>query len=290
MGVFKKSIFLLISIISVISIKSVFSAQNNDVNRNSHFDFLLFAQVWPISGCIDWEERSDKNTCSLPNKKNWTVHGIWPTKDKTIGPLFCNKSVDFDFNELSPILKDLKYHWTNVRANTELASFWEHEWLKHGTCAMQMKQFETEFKYFYKGLEMNEEYPIASFLADKGIVPGGMYNTMDIFEAVKVKINGNNPALECHKMDDFVNPVLTQISICFDKNLEVIGCDKTHGGIYGRCHGLVEYPGTAERNHGGKSGIVWGVIIGFAVLVSFAIFIIKSKIARNARNHGYEAI
>ena len=86
---------------------------------------------------------------------------------------------------------------------------------------------------------------------------------MDIFEAVKVKINGNNPALECHKMDDFVNPVLTQISICFDKNLEVIGCDKTHGGIYGRCHGLVEYPGTAERNHGGKSGNFIHIILNY---------------------------
>ena len=49
------------------------------------------------------------------DRKQWTVHGIWPTKNFTIGPLFCNHSAHFDFNALSPILEDLKLHWTNVR-------------------------------------------------------------------------------------------------------------------------------------------------------------------------------
>ena len=37
-------------------------------HHDHKFDFILFAQVWPISNCIDWEERSEDNTCSLPSK------------------------------------------------------------------------------------------------------------------------------------------------------------------------------------------------------------------------------
>ena len=36
--------------------------------HNNNFDFMLFAQIWPISGCLEWEERSEDNTCYLPSK------------------------------------------------------------------------------------------------------------------------------------------------------------------------------------------------------------------------------
>ena len=60
-----------------------------------------------------------------------------------------------------------------------------------------------------------------------------------------------NPALECHQMDEFSDPVLTQIGICLDKKFQVIGCELTHGGIYGKCpkSGAVEYPATEKLKH-----------------------------------------
>ena len=36
--------------------------------HDHHFDFLMFTQLWPISNCIDWEERDHDNTCSLNGK------------------------------------------------------------------------------------------------------------------------------------------------------------------------------------------------------------------------------
>ena len=64
-----------------------------------------------------------------------------------------------------------------------------------------------------------------------------------------------NPALECHQMDEFSDPVLTQIGICLDKKFQVIGCELTHGGIYGKCpkSGAVEYPAT-EKLEAGHAG------------------------------------
>ena len=185
------------------------------------------------------------------------MHGIWPTKDFTIGPLFCNRSASFDFNEIQGILDQLKLHWTNVRANTELDNFWEHEWTKHGTCAMQLEVFNTELKYFSQGLALNEKFPLAQYLAQANIKPGKIYETKDVFEAVKKGIGGKNPALECqHMPEDFVKPVLTQIGICLDKNLSVIDCDKTHGGIYGKCppFDFIEFPATEDRTRSGKAG------------------------------------
>ena len=42
-----------------------------EIDHKKDFDFLVFAQVWPISGCLEWEDRSDKNTCYLPSKSNF---------------------------------------------------------------------------------------------------------------------------------------------------------------------------------------------------------------------------
>jgi len=261
-------------------------------NHSHKFDFLLFAQVWPISGCIEWEERKKDNTCSLPNRKQWTVHGIWPTKNFTIGPLYCNRSVHFDFDTLSPILDDLKLHWTNVRANTKLDNFWQHEWEKHGTCAMQLEVVNNEYKYFNKGLELNQEFPISQYLSEANIVPGGLYHTEEILDAVKKNIKGMNPALECEKVHEFKEPVLTQISICLDKKFQVTGCESTHGGIYGRCphSGLIEYPATEKIGPTTNPGLIFGVTVGIGVFIAVLSYVIKTKCDTYIRNRQYEAL
>ena len=60
--------YILILILAIIH-TSQGSTENDVVDNRSHeFDFLVFAQVWPVSGCIEWEDRSAKNTCYLPSK------------------------------------------------------------------------------------------------------------------------------------------------------------------------------------------------------------------------------
>ena len=54
-------------IVIISSIFLVTAVLSEQTYNNHEFDFMLFAQVWPISGCIEWEERNDANTCSLPS-------------------------------------------------------------------------------------------------------------------------------------------------------------------------------------------------------------------------------
>ena len=105
-----------------------------------------------VKFCLLTQRRADfEYVCLFVSDYNrWTVHGIWPTKDKTMGPFHCS-NVKFDEAKIQPILEDLKQHWTNVRKNTETYNFWEHEWTKHGTCAIQLESLNDELKYFQQG-------------------------------------------------------------------------------------------------------------------------------------------
>jgi ribonuclease I len=49
-----------------------------------------------------------------------------------IGPENCNASVPFDFNKIKWLLPILLEYWPNLYTDTPLASFWQHEWEKHG--------------------------------------------------------------------------------------------------------------------------------------------------------------
>ena len=58
----------------------------------------------------------------VSDRQNWTVHGIWPSKNHKMGPFHCNNSAKFSDEAIKPILEDLKLHWTNVRHNTPLGN------------------------------------------------------------------------------------------------------------------------------------------------------------------------
>lgn len=54
-------------------------------------------------------------------------------------------------NALAEIMPQLKERWADVHKNSPEGSFWKHEWLKHGTCAVQLDPMNTELKYFNQG-------------------------------------------------------------------------------------------------------------------------------------------
>lgn len=86
------------------------------------------------------------------DNKTWSVHGVWPTKTGEDGPYFCDSAIKFDPTLLAPIESDLEQYWVNIEGNTKKYSFWEHEWKKHGTCAVTLPQLDSLLNYFQQGL------------------------------------------------------------------------------------------------------------------------------------------
>uniref|UniRef100_A0A2M3Z6X1 Putative ribonuclease t2 family n=1 Tax=Anopheles braziliensis TaxID=58242 RepID=A0A2M3Z6X1_9DIPT len=200
---------------------------DHDAVGNHPFDLLIFTQRWPITACYEWREHNKDHICGLPSPNTvWTIHGIWPTKINTIGPAFCNKSAVFDVSQLSSIESQLEEHWLNVEKNKPTDSLWEHEWLKHGTCAAEMiEQLNTELKYFSQGLSWLEQYSVGSgFAAGGNIQPGFNYSLTTLNKAL-YGYYGKDLAIECYHDSKTHLQILNEIRICFNKQLELTDCD-----------------------------------------------------------------
>lgn len=51
----------------------------------------------------------------MPHEQNsWTIHGIWPNKNHSMGPFFCNKTWSFDPDQVKSIETDLEESWGNI--------------------------------------------------------------------------------------------------------------------------------------------------------------------------------
>lgn len=195
------------------------------------WDYLMFSQRWPITACNQWEDANKSNTCNIPtDKSNWIVHGIWPTKIGTEGPLFCPSAVHFDPDQLTPIMDELNEHWTNVEANTKRYSFWKHEWDKHGTCAIVMPELNSIMNYFKQGLEWNTQYKLDKMLASNNISPGQTgYTIEQLIDAIRANIKVN-PSIQCVTDKNTKESLINEIRICVNKSMDLIDCDITNQG------------------------------------------------------------
>lgn len=193
----------------------------------------------------------------MPSPKEiWTIHGIWPTKLHTIGPAFCNKSATFDFKTLAPIESQLEQFWLNIEKGTPLDSLWRHEWQKHGTCAAQLPQLDTENKYFGQGLAWIQQYSMSSLLSQANIYPGSAYPLDQFSKALRLMLN-TTPAIGCVKDHATGTEYLFEIKICFGKDFKLTDCDgivgfrgtdkswRAAGDIITNCDStkMIEYPG-----------------------------------------------
>lgn len=217
-------------------------ASSVQLRRKHHFDFLMFTQIWPITSCLTWEDRGYEHSCTIDDSaKQWTIHGIWPTSNHQIGPLYCNRTDKFDPEKISNLLPELRSKWTDVRAGGgDEYNFWRHEWEKHGTCAEQLPSMANEYLYFKKALDLHSQYNVTALLSDR-IVPGSILAPMDVVAELTSalqsldKVAGAHPAINCAHDKKFKDPLFYEIIICFDKEFNRIGCENTKGGLYGSC-------------------------------------------------------
>jgi hypothetical protein len=92
----------------------------------------------------------------LEDDGSWSIHGLWPQYNLTKYPRFC-KRVLFDLSKLEPIIDDLKSDWYSSRGLDN--TFWEHEYLKHGTCNFnnldEFQYFKTTLNLFNRAIALN---------------------------------------------------------------------------------------------------------------------------------------
>lgn len=175
------------------------------------WNYLLFVQYWP--GC--WIQNGHIHATNFTND-HFNVHGIWPEYYNGSYPQYCNKTATFDINQLTPIYNNLTTYWTDYINAT---AFWQHEFLRHGTCAEADPVMSTELEFFSTGLQLREKYNLYQILANHNILPSNTksYALDDIRAAVTNGIQ-KQVAVTCQ------NNILDEIIICLDVNLNAIDC------------------------------------------------------------------
>ncbi|GAB1863237.1 Ribonuclease Oy [Camponotus japonicus] len=196
-------------------------------SKSSNFDVVIFTQQWPLTTCFIWEESSKHHTCLLPKRDEWTIHGIWPTKYNTKGPECCNTSLLFNASVLAPLESQLKEKWMDIHNGSNPYLFWEHEWEKHGTCAIKIEALGNEYKYFKKGLTFLDTYNMIDILPKANIFPGQKYMVEDMLIGIQQVLNKRCQII-CVQNEETGELYVSEIRICFDKTLQLIDCD----GIY----------------------------------------------------------
>lgn len=181
--------------------------------EDSHFDHIVFTQFWAPEAC-----KSLGKHCKFAKvPSNWTIHGTWPTINNTHEPMYCTNE---PFNQsllTADMLKFMNVHWITFENQTN-PSFWEHEWSRHGTCAVDgdKTQFPDQKSYFTKSIQLYNKYNISAILHESGIVPGMSRPQEDFLKAFKTI--GKLVRLGCNKDN------LLSIEICFDTSLQLIDC------------------------------------------------------------------
>ena len=187
----------------------------------TNFDHIIFTQFWAPTAC-----KSLGKGCKFTKiPSNWTIHGTWPTLKNTFGPNDCTNDT-FNPNLLTAdMVKFMNDHWYTFVRNKTNSSFWDHEWTKHGTCAVDgdKLQFPNQKSYFTQSIQLYKDYNISTILNKSGIVPGMSRPQGDFLKAFQTNVVGKIVRLGCNKNN------LISIEICFNNSLQLIDCTKPTG-------------------------------------------------------------
>ncbi|KAI9854416.1 MAG: ribonuclease T2-like [Vezdaea acicularis] len=165
---------------------------------NAPGGLLLQTQFW------------DASPSTGPNN-SWTIHGLWP--DNCDGTYQANCDASRAYTNISDIIRaagqdallnDMNIYWKDYKGND--ASFWEHEWGKHGTCINTLdpscytdyQPQEEVVDFFMKTVSLFKGLDSYQALAAAGITPSNSqtYTSADI-QAALTQVTGHPVTLGC---------------------------------------------------------------------------------------------
>jgi len=202
--------------------------EHHQGQKNTDFDYYVFAQEWPYAMC-HVANFHKPGSCAVPKQVDaWTIHGLWPSSlHMHEGPSNCDPSRRFEESQIADIMDQMERQWANVIPSTSSASFWEHEWSKHGTCAIEPSVQKGEMQYFNESLTLNMKHSIGKYLQQSGIEPSKTktITLKEVDEAIQ-KITGKTFETHCLHINDKDDHTwyLLDVRMCLDKNLEPYDC------------------------------------------------------------------
>ncbi|CAL8113178.1 unnamed protein product [Orchesella dallaii] len=211
----------------------------SELESRKPWDELVFTQLWGYSSCLQFKDKHYPSdvTCRYADQASfWSIHGIWPSQEGTEGPSFCSR-VQFNITQLGPIRSSLDLYWYEIDNTKQGDYFWSHEWKKHGSCAKEIKTFETELKYFSAGLDLRSKYDLQSALKAGNIIPekpadAAGYDVDQIEKSIQSSLGTSAiPYIQCLRTkgssgngNDDGEYYLLAVEICLTKDLQLIDC------------------------------------------------------------------
>jgi ribonuclease T2 len=224
------ALFFLLTVFAIFA-QEILAAPFHQGPKNTDFDYYVFAQEWPYAMC-QVANVHHPGSCAVPSQINsWTIHGLWPSSlHQKEGPSNCDSSRPFKESELHDVMDQLNQQWPNVIPTTSTASFWEHEWSKHGTCAIEASEEHGELKYFKEALALNLKYSMGTYFQQAEIQPSTTTTiTLNQVQQAIQKATGKTFETHClhTNKNGQENWYLLDTRICLDKNLEPIDCPES---------------------------------------------------------------
>eukprot|EP01138_Halocafeteria_seosinensis_P003490 gb/GECG01003568.1/.p1 GENE.gb/GECG01003568.1/~~gb/GECG01003568.1/.p1 ORF type:complete len:247 (+),score=26.31 gb/GECG01003568.1/:1-741(+) len=178
------------------------------------FDYMAIVEQWPPTAAKSFHKDSSNDY--------FTLHGVWPNDFNGDYPCNCEGS-QFDPDKLKPIEDQLDKYWPSLKCEGDSCNddFWEHEWSKHGTCAVaNISSLDGQLDYFKKALQLRNQYDPLNAFQTANITPTNDhgYKYDDIVNALKNEFNVRT-VLQCQGEND-----IDVIEICINKSFGAIDC------------------------------------------------------------------
>lgn len=212
--------FGIIHCLGVFCILAATSTVSRAAPGNVDVTYLLFSQQWSVGYCSG----AYQDKCITENERNfWTIHGLWPSSNKS-DPEFCNKTLRYNATVLQPIVEQLELYWPSVTVKN-FNIFWKHEWQKHGTCATMVPELDGLFNFFNSTLNLFYKYNLTEYLYNSGVTPSSQ--KAYTLEAVRMALLDDmkeSTNFVCYNNKNYSAPVLAEIRLCLNKELQPINC------------------------------------------------------------------
>ncbi|GKT29848.1 Ribonuclease T2-like protein [Aduncisulcus paluster] len=245
-------------ILSILIILGIVFSVSAEAANSTSFEMFLFETFWPQTIC----PTSDRDSsCWLnPCTNSFTIHGNWPENSDRSYPENCG-GTSWDENLIMDLYNDLIVNWPDYNSSEgkdgcnssfidakkthHVDYLWEHEFNKHGTCAIagDPDVFGDEHDYMSETLYLLQVLNLEGMMNQAGYTAGDSDLVYDDVMDQLANLYGSKVSLKCQSNELF------GINACFDLNLNMIDCsDDIISSDYSTC-----------KSH--KDAISWPAIV-----------------------------